>query len=149
MPSGPGPRAIPAASSKPAAAASSARWPGALAVTVGPRSGPGPGPLQAWAVTMSLSVGLDRTVLRGKQADVGSKARSGAAAPGPPTPRGSGRLVEAAGGATTGERPSRVRPSSLDVYEHQAGVKGVVPVGKMCDACTVKLALYPDTTRKA
>ena len=40
----------------------------------------------------------------------------------------------------------RQAPSNLDMYEHQAGVKVTVPVGKMChgDTGKVKQAAYPD-----
>ncbi len=49
-------------------------------------------------------------------------------------------------GGAAGGRPVHVSqaPSNLDIYEHQAGVKITVPVGKICDTCKVKPAAYSD-----
>ncbi len=69
-----------------------------------------------------------------KAGQAGGRSASMAAAP------------PAGGAALAGGLLIRVRhaPSSLDVYEHQASAKITVPVGKMCDACKVKPAAYPD-----
>ncbi len=92
-------------------------------------------------LAVTISAGLDGTVVRGKRADVRSKTS---------TLKGSQRGLGTVGrrkivsmaaapptaGSAAGGRPVRMRqaPSSLDVYEHLAGVKITVPVGRMCDA---------------
>ena len=126
-----------------APAASPARGPAVRAVMAGPQSEP--------VLAVTMSAGLDGTVVRGSLEDVRSKtstvkgSRSGLGTVGRRRSASMAAAPPTAGGAAGG-RPFRMRqaPSSLDVYEHQAGLKITVPVGKMCDACKVKPAAYPD-----
>ncbi len=136
---GPEARAVPAASPAPTAAVRSANGPVVRAVIRGPQFGP----------VRAVSIATGSAGPAGKQSD-----RRIGTAKGPRIEQGirarSASVASTVGGAAAvGGRPIRMRqmPSALNDFEHQAGVKVVVPTGKMCDTCKVKPAVFPDNLK--
>ncbi len=97
----------------------------------------GPWPCR-WAVTELLckasgqaDVRSKDSTAKGPQTGLG-RARSASMDAAPPT------AGDAAGGGRF------VRQAHLDIYDHKAGVKITVLVGKICEACQFKPAANPD-----